>query len=436
MKVKILVLSLLCVGFFALASKAAFRVWDYLPASQELPAALAKAERMGLPMHAMDLDPNPPVDESDNAAPTIRAFTAEARASGRFDLDVPLKKGDLAAVEAGLARYDRLLTLAHDAASKPGVDFKRDWDLGPALLLPELADMKVAVKALCARAQVRASKNDMDGAISDLRDALVLSDHAGSDPILIGLLVKIACRAIAYKSVQHVAAQWANEPAHLELLERLLREPRSPLDFRKSLHGEVFMGVAFLRNYNVMGGEKMLTSNGGDLPKIDPRRLRRDGVPGAVKPRAYLARHLQGWTSVWDKINGDPRAAGKVLDEMGRRTEAQRAKSYALAAILNPVFSQAGTTIVKSRADEATTLALVRALKRRGETGGWPSKLTEIDPFDGKPLRIRAQKDGSVRVYSVGEDGHDDLGKDRSEVKNPSMVAGGWDVVASYPPVK
>jgi hypothetical protein len=50
-----------------------------------------------------------------------------------------------------------------------------------------------------------------------------------------------------------------------------------------------------------------------------------------------------------------------------------------------------------------------------------------IDPFDGKPLRVKVTKD-TFRVYSIGPDRIDNGGVDRSETKGKS-----YDIVAMYP---
>ncbi|HEY3781829.1 MAG TPA: hypothetical protein VGL56_12150 [Fimbriimonadaceae bacterium] len=75
------------------------------------------------------------------------------------------------------------------------------------------------------------------------------------------------------------------------------------------------------------------------------------------------------------------------------------------------------------------------------KTGVYPKSISDIpgiwtDPFGGKPLHVKIAGD-SFRVYSVGPDGVDNGGADRSESKSYPTFNGDeeYDIVAAYPKI-
>jgi hypothetical protein len=92
------------------------------------------------------------------------------------------------------------------------------------------------------------------------------------------------------------------------------------------------------------------------------------------------------------------------------------------------------------RADVRSAISVLAAERYRKERGAWPMNLdalvpeylpqVPLDPFDGKPLRLRHLSDGIV-IYSIGLDLQDDGGDiDRSnqDVRNKDRGIRLWDV--------
>jgi hypothetical protein len=255
---------------------------------------------------------------------------------------------------------------------------------------------------------------------------------------LIGHLVGIACDAIAMHHLERALAAARGDAAGLAQLRKVLEEPVAAPDLAKALRGEMYMGIALIRNLKKMQLRQAIE---GEDVQLDARDLRRDGLPEGLVDRAYLARHLQAWTEAHDLMSrhpGDFRAQARVVEQISTRYDSRRRLSLGLNAVLFPVFAQAGEAYVRREAKERVTLALAKAMEFKSKHGRFPQSLDELgplppDPFDGQALRYLETDDG-IRIYSVGENGRDDGGLDASELPR-GVNRRESDVVASYPPI-
>ena len=80
---------------------------------------------------------------------------------------------------------------------------------------------------------------------------------------------------------------------------------------------------------------------------------------------------------------------------------------------------------------------LAAVLQFKALHGCYPKTLagagvTDKDPLDGKPLKLRITGK-ECRVYSVGPDREDDDGVRQGESATTANRDKGWDIVASYP---
>jgi hypothetical protein len=426
-------------------------VWsrtDIAQAAAQLDQAIADAKAAGLPWTAADMAPKPPVKDSDNAAPLLgRCKELIEREpvviQGLKDLEKPQTYNDVQGMRAAITELKPLLSVARAAADKPRCDFHRDWDEGPWLTFPEEVSAKHIARLLSAEAVCEAADGDESGALKDLDRVFAMGRHVGSDPILIGMLVDLACDAIVARAAERVAEQWHSEPERLERLRAMLVRCGEP-DIRYALKGESYMGVALLRNVHSLrqfnaiakGGSGDPGDNESNYEAMKPKAFVRSGAPDTFFGRVMLCRNLQVWTRFKHESGQttDPMKVSKILGDLSEQ-ESHMGWSHLANQILLPVFSQAGSAVVRERATRVCTAGLAAVLAYKARHGRYPKTLaeagvTDLDPFDGKPLKLRIDGDG-CRVYSVGPDGMDDGGVRREDLKNASDK--GWDVVASYP---
>ena len=418
------------------AGRVATAYWDFGAAAGELPKALREYRAAGLPWSAAEVAPSH-LDAGENPAAALRAAGKMLHPGPKGDLTQAIRNPGPAS-DALVVGYAKPLALVEAVADRPRVDFARDWDLGPYILFPEYADMKTLAKAAVLRAVRSAGKGDDTAALRDLTLARRLGLWADQEPTLISVLVRIAIESIAIDGAERCVAAAAGSPGRIARYEGWLDLALRPPDFRNALRGEAWMGVTTARNLEAFGGKDTLWSLArGDmnvrLPKIDPTKLRREGLPDGVTARGFLARHLQLWNEASRTTDGfrqPPESVGKRLDAIEMRIETEKGLSYVYDRIMMAVFGGAGEAVTTLDARRAVGRGFAEAMAFHAKRGTWPLKVSQTDPFTGSPLRVKAGKD--FRVYSVGRDRKDDGGVLHREAKPGTK---GEDLVAAYPPV-
>ncbi len=408
---------------------------DFGGASSELPTAVAAYRRDGLPFLAREVAPRP-LDAAHNAAPAIVAARA-AMPGKKVDamLTKELKRPGPSSDLLLRKDYAKPLALVESVADRPRVDFRRDWDLGPAILFPDYATMKTLAKAEVLRADRAAARGDDASALRDLTLARQLALWAGQEPCLLSMLVRIAAEQIALDGAERCLDHAAGHPERIARYGRWLRAAPPLPSFGDALRGEAWMGVPIARNFSQMGGMDGFMKGDGPTSSPDPKTLRRDGLPEDTTARAFLTRHLQVWDEAYRATDGfrlPPTTIGVRLDAISARLDDRKGLSYLLEHMLFPVFGQAGRAVVTLEAKRAVQLGFVEALTTHALTGRWPAHVSGVDPFTGGPLHVKRSASG-FRVYSVGRDGKDDGGILRREA--PKREDATYDEVAAYPPV-
>ena len=418
---------------------------DVGQASGEAEKAAVAYRKAGFAWEQKDLTKGFEVPDSDNAAPLLNVAIANFNEKKFNPVIKPLlraadtKKYD--EVETGLKPFNKGLDLAIVASNKKGLDFHRDWDMGPQLLFPEFATAKGLVKGLCLRAQVEFGQHQIDKGIADLRTSWKIGSLIGHEPTIISLLVQIAIKRIALDAVQRCAYIAQTDRAALTKLESFLNEPSPAPDFGYALRGEAYMGLTVVRNLDNFGGLSRLSSSGDDapMPPVKPSDLIRTGIPTGMMNRAFATRHFQAWTKSAESMEpfkGDPIKMSNAMEAVSEEISNKKTVSNLLNIILFPVFSQAGMSVVTLEAESRVTRALLAAMKIRSTTGKFPLGLSDIpgkwvDPFNGQPVKILHDGE-SFRVYSVGPNLKDDGGVVRSELHHDPFTA--YDIAACFPP--
>lgn len=391
--------------------------------SKELATTIAESKELGLPMVSADLKRS--VADSDNAALILiplfgKQFPSahnQGRPFTRYAQEGANEKA-LNVLATNKASIDKVV----EATAKSDWYRDREYDRSIVVLFPEYASMKSATKLLTQRAVVSAQQGDDAAALKDLKAARKLGQYLVKDPTLLGLLVAIAIDAIVLRCAENLATEFAGDGTKLANLQSVLDSTSYPMDATDALRGEVFMSVAFMRNYDQLGGERVMksmldpdfASNGDDFSAKEFVPVL-SGEPKNPQARAILNVTLSIWNRIFKEYGSYPLKPGwsSVLDEETRKLEASPTLANRYAAVLMPVFSQAEAALKRNAYRRGVTEALLTVLKYKQGTGRLPKTLEEAgviltDDF-GKPVVYKVSGQ-SFQIYSLGPNGIDDGG--------------------------
>lgn len=409
-------------------------------AAAALPNELAQAKQIGMPLELGDIGLPMNLPAGQNAAPFYREAIAKwMKVPGRNDLEKRLGTASLApritpAIKSELGKLDPIVALTIQAAGKAKCDFGRDWAKGFDVMFPELAQLKSLVKVTSMDAVLDAKEGRFDSSATKLRACFKVAEHAGSEPIIIGTLVQIALDAITYRRFEQVISMAASNPGALQRLEGALEGLAAP-SMAHGLKGEIVLGrisLQHLKTPNEMANRFTDSEEESAQPTAGvPKSIHSAPVEHFAK--ANEARLIEFWRKAWPTIErGDPVAIGAKLDELIQQVEGQSDPTYTVVAILMPVFSQAGQSVVRDACIRQLIRTKIDILQFRAQEGRYPKTLDEIrpglvDPISKSPFVYKPTATGFV-LYAFGQNGKDDGGRRRGTTGDQN-----FDEVVEHP---
>ncbi len=385
------------------------------------------ARKAGMPLEYSDLHLSH-FPDAQNAAGLYRSLGKQLKT----DYSKPLKlittalarKATDAEIQAGRDALDDLKPLygsITELDARTGCDFNRDWSKGPALLFPEFADMKALVKYLTFRADAVDLKSDPAGALKSMDYSNRIALDSGSDPVLIGMLVQIACRMISDREFEHLISHHTRDGKFLAEVGAMIdRQSRLP-DPRKYLGGEIVFERQTLKMLSNL--RDLQTDQGvySDQPS-QPSAFQRSFLQSPIVQGNLEAKLLSAWRKGWSQFPQDPSDWATfhvALKQMDDAVQNDHSLANIGNQILFPVLSQSADAVGNLQAHDRLLQTSIALLKLRLETGKLPAALPSslgdirLDPFDGNPLRYKKQGGGFL-LYSIGRDRVDNGGHKRT----------------------
>ena len=404
---------------------------------------LAKLRAEGLPTTLIELDTwYSAVPEKENAALLLIEAAYFFHAGGDTNLPIvsyakepprgqPWPPELLVAAQAHLANnkegFDKLhAALGHSRSRYPTNPTLR---IGPTV---PLIPLKKANSELALRAQIAAETGQSAEAMQCLLDQVRLVRTLDGCPGLTSHLVQMAHEPIAAGSAERVLSRCAFSETELTSLQHVYAEAASSLSYENAMIGEICWYVAILSRPT------------GELADLWPGVIGNTWQDDMRKAVAWL----YGFSGMQRR---DLRIAIDYLDDLrvtaklpsGQRLLAANRLNAELDERLAREFVPFARSLLPTNgkvvAIDAHHYAILRCTEsayaierwRLAHGGSLPPSLSTLvpeylaavpeDPMDGKPLKFRPLAKGYV-VYSIGEDGTDDGGKER--------MAGhtiGWD---------
>jgi hypothetical protein len=307
-----------------------------------------------------------------------------------------------------LTSQEVALALLRRAAAMPGCWFEHDYFQASEMLLPELEQLRHAAIVLSLDARARAAGGDGRGALEDVTAMLGMARHI-NDPVLISVLVAMAIERNAVKTLEEVLA--------------LTTPPTEPLTGLPLADG-------VSRRREVQRACQMEDAAGGvvfsDAPSSRWLRETTDPVGLAVLDsplyRVFLlpddlASYHRTMKEMSDLAGRPYYEARQGLQELEESFKVRR--RGILTMLLIPAVDKCAAVAAETDAAHRLARLAVAVTAYRAKHGNYPDRLEDlapaviphipVDPFDGKPLRLKREGDGLV-LYSVGRDGKDDGG--------------------------
>lgn len=315
-----------------------------------------------------------------------------------------------------LARQAPALALYRQAAAKAGCYFDRDYGRPTiAMLLPELYLLRQGARLLALDAICSAADGDRERAIGDIGAMFGMADHIRSESLLISMLVAIFVDRLAIDSLEVVLAS-AQVPAEELPPQWVSGDVSYRTSFKRALRMEEALRLATFAQV----GEGRYTpadivaAAEGDSPGA--QRARWDVALGY---RVFLladdlAAH-QRFTADIDTISYLP--YWQARDRMqGLVGQMQSRPGGLMTAMLMPALSRVMEHVAVADARRGAARLGLALYRYRAQNGRFPEELGDlapefisvvpIDPFDGKPLRVKQVGQGAT-VSSIGPESTD-----------------------------
>lgn len=332
------------------------------------------------------------------------------------DLAEPVPPGMLKDIRGYLEANAEVLPLLHKAAALEECKFDLDFTQGVGMLMPHLAKLRQAARLLALEALERIEAGKGDDAAASLLACLRMGECVRQEPVLISALVRIACDAIAIAQLERWASRTRPSPAVLERLEAALATAADPRIIEQAMVGERCFGIDVYQSYIFKPNRAEMIRNLGDMDVPFPLLVN-------LIPNAYFKEDMCCYLDI---MNAYVAAARKPYPEcylvgarVGKDLEERIPKCFVVARLLLPALGRVFASGQQHLARCDSARVALAVLRYKAKHGRLPADLAALvpdfvkaippDPFDGKPLRYRADADGFT-VYTIGENLKDDGG--------------------------
>jgi hypothetical protein len=426
-----------------IAGFAVFRlVWK-----AKLNARLEAIRAAGYPATCAELDAWYTIPESaENAADTFRdSFTHYNKWKeddkrkllpivGESQLPLrtePLTEETKALVIQYLADNKQALELLHKGAAIEHSRYPIDLSKGFEAQMPALRFIRDGARLLELEAVVHAENDKPQSAARSITSTFGLARSLSKEPLLISQLVRIACQALAVSTLERTINRTEFTDEQLADLSQTIINAEDPCAMSRAFVGERCAGLSIFK----MPAAKIPSVL--DMAGNSPHPL------GAFAISLYRFAGLADMDAViYLDIMNDYIKALKLAPEQRRKAvEAAEARLekisriHVLLHIIMPALSRCTTIDIRIAAQLRTAQTGLAVQRYRLAADKIPDTLAELvpayldavpkDPFDGKDLRYKKLETGFV-VYSIGEDGSDDGGKEKPRERTHPPAP--WDV--------
>jgi len=412
--------------------------------SSKLNAKLDAIRAAGYPATCAELDAWYTIPESaDNAADIFRdsfsrceKWEGEEKRKllpvvGQAELPLrtePLTEETKAVVTQYLADNQEALELLHDGAAIEHSRYPVDLSKGFEALMPDLSNIRTGAFLLKLSALIHAENEKPQMVTNSIESMFGLARSLSKEPILVSQLVRVACQALAVSTIEHTINRTEFSDEQLADLSRTLVNAEYPSAMTRAFVGERCAGLSIFK------------MPAAQIPRVA------DGSSSPLAAVAFALYKFSGLAdmdaSIYLDLMNDYIKAMQLAPEQRRKAAGavdarleKISRIHVLLHIMMPALSRCTTIDIRIVAQFRTAQTGLAVQRYRLAAGRLPDTLAELvpayldavpkDPFDGKELRYKKIETGFV-VYSIGEDGSDDGGKEKPQKRTHPPAP--WDV--------
>jgi len=314
-------------------------------------------------------------------------------------------------------------------------------DLGDVFSLPHLSELKTGVRMLNLEALLHIENNDPELAVRSLKSALGAARSLEKEPLVASQLVRVACQALTVTALERLVNRIELTDKQLvELSRGLAVAEEHSSDSTRAFIGERCWGLSlfnmpsskllpFLADYRGHSSKSRLETNLRVLA-LDLRRF-----AGLTDREAIIYLDFMG-----DFIKANQRAiegrGEAVRTVINAKLESAWKRDLFLSSLV-PNLSRVGLINLRGMAHVRVARTVLAIQRYQLAAGKLPEVLEDLvptyleavpmDPFDGRELRYEKLGVGFV-VYSIGQDLHDNGGREQPPQNNRRAGDSDWDV--------
>jgi len=396
-------------------------------AGSRIAGELARIREAGEPASAIELEEHyqlpPGVEDTtdlwiDAMRPLdTKAFGADAGelpvvGTGESEIPPPGQPwDDLEAVEALLRKYDASLGAMHEAAELDGAAcYPVEFGDGFFMLLDHVQRVRGGARLLTLQAHVAAHRGDPRGAARSIRAIFSLARSLEREPVLVSLMVRLACDGIAREQLKKLLPSVGFSDADLARLQDVLRA----IDYHDGLYrgmlGERAMGIHTFENPNPSEEENPIPAGGF-------WRFTQGG--GFVFYLEHMGGLVVAAKQPWPQALRAADQAEAKLDDLAAGASPLTKVTHVFPLLLAPAIGAAFEATARNVAMNGAADAAIAIELYRRRHGKLPERLKQLvpdflpqiptDPFDGQPLKYVVREEEYL-IYSVGRDRVDNGG--------------------------
>ena len=338
----------------------------------------------------------------------------------------PLSDRKKTLIASHLAANKKAIELLHKLAGMQHSRYPINLSAGFATALPPLSDIRYAARLLALDVVLHAERADSARSMDSITLILGVGRSLAKEPLLISQLMRLSCHRLAVSSLERAINRVEFTDEQLAALASSLAAARDDSAMARAFAGERCGSLLVFKD-----------------PRLASAISGNRNAPATVFFHVYRAAGLAdiGATAYIDFIDAYIEAANLAPDQRKEAAEAidKRMKDtpriHAIVQMISSPFGRVITLDVREMASLRTAVTALAIERYRLATAGLPKTLADLvpayldtipkDPFDANDLRYRTLEAGFI-VYSVGEDGKDNGGRERP--RRAADRSKPWDV--------